>query len=56
MEDYNVVCEDCDWTGHHSQLICSEEDDKSKKPVSEIKFDCCPECGSTNVVDYDEDY
>jgi len=52
--DYQV-CENCGWSGHESELVCSEEDNKSKKPVNEIAFNLCPNCGSDDVIDYDNE-
>ena len=55
MEIPTIECEDCGWQGSGSELHCSDEDHKSDKPVAEIPFNLCPECGSKNIVDY-EDY
>ena len=57
MDDnyYDTECMDCGWTGNNSELECSEEDEKSDKPVRERKFNCCPDCGSTDVSDIDDD-
>jgi len=51
---YNVECEDCGWSGNDTELVCSEEDGKSGKPVSAIRFNRCPDCDSLNIVDIDE--
>ena len=55
MDDdyYELECEDCGWSGHSSELVCSDEDDKSGKPPSEIKFIYCPDCEGSNIVDID---
>jgi len=57
MDDdyYDVECMDCGWTGNYSELECSEEDDKSGKPVREIRFNRCPDCGSADVSDISDD-
>jgi len=52
---YDIECGDCGWTGNHAELECSEEDDKSGKPVCKIKFNCCPDCGSTEIYDIPDD-
>jgi len=57
MDDfYNVECEDCGWQGSDTELVCSDEDDKSDKPVNQIAFNRCPRCDSMNIVDIDEEY
>ena len=52
---YNVECEDCGWMGNDTELVCSDEDAASKKKVSEMLFNLCPNCTSTNIVDIEED-
>lgn len=53
--EYKIECEKCGWQGDASELVCSDEDDKSNKPVSEIKFNRCPDCYSMDIVDFEED-
>jgi len=36
-------------------LLCSEEDEKRSEEGELVVFDICPDCGSTNIVDYEED-
>ena len=55
FDEPEIECEDCGWQGDISELHCSDEDDKSRKPVSEISFNLCPDCGSANIVDYDDE-
>ena len=55
MNEDEVECNDCGWTGFASELHCSEEDNQSDKPVSQIAFNQCPRCGSTDVYDIDDD-
>lgn len=54
MDDYcNSECEDCGWQGSYMELVCSDDDDKSDKPVSEIEFNRCPDCDGLNIVSID---
>lgn len=55
MSEYEIECEECNWMGDVSHLVCSDEDAASDKELSEIKFNRCPECGSTDIVDIDEE-
>ena len=47
-------CQSCGWQGSESELICSEEDEVSDKPVNQIIFDRCPECGSDEIDEMDD--
>lgn len=55
MVDDELQCQECDWTGFESYLVWSEADEKSNKAASEIRFDLCPECGSNDICNLDED-
>ena len=56
MNDYpEIMCDDCGWEGFDSELECSEHDAASDKPVREIAFDRCPDCGGRNISDTDHD-
>jgi len=48
-----IMCDDCEWEGWTADLHCSDEDEKSNKPTSEIAFNRCPDCGSLDIVDTD---
>ncbi len=50
-EELTLECENCGWTGDPSELHCSDEDWDSDKATEDIKFNRCPDCGSTEVVD-----
>jgi len=54
MED-DVECTSCSWSGHHSELVCSDEDSGSDRPESLIHFNLCPDCGSDEIEDMDEE-
>jgi len=54
-EDFEVQCEGCGWAGYVTELSCSQADYDSIKPSSEIKWDRCPECDSTDIVDFEPD-
>lgn len=58
-----IECNKCEWQGDTSSLHCSDDDHKAwqlnhrtDKPmhIGEIKFNLCPECGSSDIVDYEE--
>lgn len=54
MEDeYTIECQECSWSGDHSDLVCSDEDSDSEKEISEIDFNLCPNCGSLDIEDLD---
>lgn len=55
MGDYEITCVNCGWLGTDVELICSEEGDKSDKPVSQIEFNLCPDCGGINIDDISDD-
>lgn len=44
-----VFCNNCGWSGDVSQLVCA-----SLSSVS-IGFNYCPECGSDDIEDVEED-
>ena len=48
-----VECEDCGWQGHPLELLCSEEDENRNDP--NVKFNHCPDCNETNIVDCEVD-
>ena len=48
-----VECEDCGWQGHSLELLCSEEDENSNN--QNVKFNHCPDCNETNIVDCEID-
>lgn len=53
-----LECNECGWQGEPGELVCSDEDDASNKPVSEIKFNLCPDCWAVDDfedLDGDED-
>ena len=45
MNEKNVKCKSCGWTGERGQLVCTDEDARNrKKKTAEINFNLCPEC------------
>lgn len=48
MSDYEIECYECGWAGTPGELHCSPEDAKSNKPVGEIEFNRCPNCGEVD--------
>ena len=53
-EGYTIECAGCGWIGCHNDLVCSDEDAASEKAVEEIKFDLCPECGTSEMEDLED--
>jgi len=51
MFDEDIECQECGWQGFEQLLVCSKEDAESNKPVDEIAFIYCPECGSEDICD-----
>jgi len=47
-DEYEIECTECGWSGDYSHLVCSDEDFKSQKDCSDIKFNICPDCGSVD--------
>lgn len=52
-DEYYLECENCGWQGTEEQLVCSEEDGHSDKPVAQIQFNLCPDCESDDIVSVD---
>lgn len=50
-----LECLECGWTGDVLELHCSDEDADGDKPVNEIKFNQCPDCGCTEFDDVECD-
>jgi len=50
-----IECTECGWQGYVGELLCSDEDDDSDKPVHEIKFNICPDCGEIDCFEDVED-
>ena len=49
-QEYEYLeCAACGWQGTEDELVCSDEDDKSDKPLEQIKFNRCPRCDSADV-------
>lgn len=43
-DEPEIECPSCGWIGSPEECVCSEEEDKSEKPTSEIAFNRCPQC------------
>lgn len=55
MSEIEMECDECGWLGYVAELVCSEEDgNASDKPLDEIKFNRCPNCGSLEVYDVED--
>jgi Zn finger protein HypA/HybF involved in hydrogenase expression len=50
-----IICDDCGWSGHESELFCSEDDANSDLPLDAIAFNLCPNCDSENLTEIDEE-
>jgi len=50
-----IECIECGWQGDYSQLVCSDDDDKSNKPIDQIKFNHCPDCDKSDGIEQYED-
>ncbi len=50
MDEYSIICLDCDWEGSEMELHARTED------LDDTDFVCCPQCGSENLdeTDYDD--
>ena len=47
MEE-EIRCNDCDWTGDPSELV-------SKTAAMDVPCDKCPDCGSADIEDIDDE-
>ncbi len=47
-----IECNSCGWQGDTSELHCSDDD--WNKPVDQIPFNLCPDCGSSDIDDYED--
>lgn len=55
MDNFEIMCNECFWAGYTLDLLCSERDMESDKPASKIEFIYCPNCGGTDISEYDGD-
>ena len=49
MGDLEIECEDCGWQGYTIELVSKTENQDDKD------FKYCPDCGSDNIIDIEED-
>jgi len=48
-----IECTVCGWQGYTGDLLQHPDDDD--KPISEMRFNVCPECGGINCCNDYED-
>jgi predicted nucleic-acid-binding Zn-ribbon protein len=49
-----IECTKCGWQGYIPDLVCASGDVFSSTPLNEIIFNMCPDCGSSDIEDYED--
>ena len=52
MDNPMIECTECGWQGDPSEPVCSDEDGEDmNKPIEEISFNICPDCGAVDCFE-----